>query len=94
MPWRSNRPRLARSLSTERARPQLHHSDRHNHGVGRMGIVLPHCFIRCQYAGSHPSALIDPDAQVDPSVEIGPYAVVEARAEIGPCSRIGSMLGI
>jgi UDP-3-O-[3-hydroxymyristoyl] glucosamine N-acyltransferase len=44
--------------------------------------------------GVHPSALIDPDAQVDASAEIGPYAVVEARAEIGPGCRIGSFVSI
>ena len=44
--------------------------------------------------GIHPSAVVDPDAQVDASAEIGPYAVVEARAEIGPGCRIGSFVSI
>jgi len=44
--------------------------------------------------GVHPSALVDPDAQVDVSAEIGPYTVVEARAEIGPGCRIGSFVSI
>ena len=44
--------------------------------------------------GIHPSALVDPDAQVDASAEIGPYAVVEARAEIGPGCRIGPFVSI
>ena len=44
--------------------------------------------------GIHPSAVVDPEAQVDASAEIGPYAVVEARAEIGPGCRIGSFVSI
>ena len=40
--------------------------------------------------GIHPSAVIDPAAQVDASAEIGPLAVIGARAEIGPGCRIGA----
>jgi UDP-N-acetylglucosamine acyltransferase len=32
----------------------------------------------------HPTAVIDPEAQVAPGVQIGPYAVIEGPVEIGP----------
>lgn len=40
--------------------------------------------------GIHPSAVIDPAAQVDATAEIGPLAVIEAGAEIGPGCRIAA----
>lgn len=43
---------------------------------------------------THPTAFVDPEAQVDVSAEIGPYAVIESRAEIGPGCRIGSFVSI
>ena len=39
--------------------------------------------------GIHPTAAIDPTAQVARSAEIGPYAVIEAGAEVGERCRIG-----
>ena len=39
--------------------------------------------------GTHPSAVLAPDAAVDASAEVGPLAVIGARAEIGPRCRIG-----
>jgi UDP-3-O-[3-hydroxymyristoyl] glucosamine N-acyltransferase len=44
--------------------------------------------------GIHPSAVIDPDAQVHASAEIGPYAVIESRAEVGAGCRIGPFVSI
>ena len=38
----------------------------------------------------HPTAIVHADAQVHPGVEIGPYSIVEARAEIGEGSILGS----
>jgi UDP-N-acetylglucosamine acyltransferase len=37
----------------------------------------------------HPTAVVDPRAQIDPGVEIGPYAVVGPEVSIGSGSRIG-----
>lgn len=37
----------------------------------------------------HPTALVDPKAELDCSVQIGPYTVVEAGVQIGGRSRIG-----
>jgi UDP-N-acetylglucosamine acyltransferase len=37
----------------------------------------------------HPTAIIDPKAQLDPRVEIGPYAVIDAHVSVGPNCRIG-----
>lgn len=37
----------------------------------------------------HPTAVIDPKAELDPSVEVGPYSVIEAGVQIGPGTRIG-----
>jgi UDP-N-acetylglucosamine acyltransferase len=37
----------------------------------------------------HPTAVIDPKAQLDPSVEIGPYAVIDAHVSLGPNCRVG-----
>lgn len=37
----------------------------------------------------HPTAIIDPKAEIDPSVEIGPYSIIEADVRIGPGNRIG-----
>ncbi|MBK5968703.1 MULTISPECIES: acyl-ACP--UDP-N-acetylglucosamine O-acyltransferase [Thiorhodovibrio] len=38
----------------------------------------------------HPSAVIDPDADLHPEVEVGPFAVIGAEVSIGPGCRIGS----
>lgn len=40
--------------------------------------------------GVHPSAVVEPGAQVDPSAEIGPFAVIGTGAEIGPRCRVGA----
>ncbi|MFM2158851.1 MAG: acyl-ACP--UDP-N-acetylglucosamine O-acyltransferase [Cyanobacteriota bacterium] len=37
----------------------------------------------------HPTAVVDPRAQIDPGVEIGPYAVIGPEVRIGAGSRIG-----
>jgi UDP-N-acetylglucosamine acyltransferase len=37
----------------------------------------------------HPTAVIDPKAQIDSSVEIGPYAIIEAGVRIDAGNRIG-----
>jgi UDP-N-acetylglucosamine acyltransferase len=37
----------------------------------------------------HPTAIIDPRAQLDPSVEVGPFAVIDGDVSIGPDCRIG-----
>jgi len=37
----------------------------------------------------HPTAVVDPKAQIDQGVEIGPYAVIGAEVSIGAGSRIG-----
>jgi len=37
----------------------------------------------------HPTAIIDPKAQLDPSVEVGPYAVIDANVSLGPGCRVG-----
>lgn len=44
--------------------------------------------------GIHPTAVVDPSAQISPEAEIGPYCVIEARAEIGPGCRIGPLVSI
>ena len=36
----------------------------------------------------HPTAIVDPKAEIDPSVEIGPYAVIEGSVRIGAGTRI------
>ncbi|MEO8021460.1 UDP-3-O-(3-hydroxymyristoyl)glucosamine N-acyltransferase [Polaromonas sp.] len=41
-------------------------------------------------AGAHPSALIDPLAQLAPDVTIGAFACVGARAVLGPGVRVGA----
>ncbi len=38
----------------------------------------------------HPTAIIDPQAQLDPSVEIGPYAMVGPEVELGPGCIVGA----
>jgi UDP-N-acetylglucosamine acyltransferase len=40
-------------------------------------------------ASIHPTALIDPLAELDSSVEVGPYAVIGAQVSIGAGTRIG-----
>ena len=37
----------------------------------------------------HPTAVVDPRAQLEPGVEIGPYAVIGPEVSIGAGSRIG-----
>ena len=44
--------------------------------------------------GIHPSAVIDPSAQIAADVEIGPLSVVGAGAEIGARCRIGPLVSI
>lgn len=44
---------------------------------------------RAPVAGVHPSAVVDPGANIDPTATIGPLAVVEAGATIGPRAVIG-----
>ena len=36
----------------------------------------------------HPSAIVDPRAEVDPSAEIGPYVVIDGPVRIGPRTRV------
>src|SRR4029079_2309738 len=36
----------------------------------------------------HPSAIVDPRADIDPTAEIGPQAVIEGPVRIGPRTRI------
>ncbi|WP_462321175.1 UDP-3-O-(3-hydroxymyristoyl)glucosamine N-acyltransferase [Halochromatium sp.] len=45
---------------------------------------------RCSPAGIHPSAVVDPSAQIGKAVSIGPNAVVGAGVRIGPRSVIGA----
>ena len=45
---------------------------------------------RPRVCGIHPSAVVDPSAQVDPSAFVGPLCVVEAGASIGPGSVLAS----
>jgi UDP-N-acetylglucosamine acyltransferase len=42
----------------------------------------------------HPTAVIDPQSQLDPSVEIGPYAVVEGPVRIGAGCRLAAHVHI
>lgn len=44
--------------------------------------------------GIHPSAVVDPSAQVSPEAEIGPFCHVGPRAEIGAGCRIGPFVSI
>ncbi|MCP5516741.1 MAG: acyl-ACP--UDP-N-acetylglucosamine O-acyltransferase [Verrucomicrobiales bacterium] len=37
----------------------------------------------------HPSAIIDPEAELDPSVEVGPFAVIEAGVRLGAGCAVG-----
>jgi UDP-N-acetylglucosamine acyltransferase len=37
----------------------------------------------------HPTAVINPKAQLAPDVEIGPYAVIDAHVSLGPGCRVG-----
>ena len=37
----------------------------------------------------HPTAIIDPSAEIDANVEIGPYAIVKSDVQIGSGTRIG-----
>lgn len=38
----------------------------------------------------HPTALVDPGAQLDSTVEVGPYAIIGAETRIGARTRIGA----
>jgi UDP-N-acetylglucosamine acyltransferase len=38
----------------------------------------------------HPTAVIEPGAQIDPSCEIGPYAVIGGQVRLGPGNTVGS----
>ncbi|HEV2488582.1 MAG TPA: UDP-3-O-(3-hydroxymyristoyl)glucosamine N-acyltransferase [Candidatus Acidoferrales bacterium] len=40
--------------------------------------------------GIHPTAIVDPAAELSAAVSVGPYAVIEARARIGANSEIGA----
>ena len=37
----------------------------------------------------HPTAVVEPGAEIDPSCEIGPYAVIGARVRMGPGNAVG-----
>lgn len=37
----------------------------------------------------HPTAIIDPQAQLDPTVEVGPYAVIDGHVSLGAGCRVG-----
>jgi UDP-N-acetylglucosamine acyltransferase len=39
--------------------------------------------------GIHPTALVDPAAELDSSVEVGPYTVIGPHVRVGPRTRIG-----
>lgn len=39
-------------------------------------------------SGVHPTAVVDPSADIDPTAQVGPYAIVEAGASVGPRCRI------
>lgn len=43
-----------------------------------------------QTAAIHPTALIDPDAELDASVQVGPYAVIGPHVRIGPGTQVGA----
>jgi UDP-3-O-[3-hydroxymyristoyl] glucosamine N-acyltransferase len=45
---------------------------------------------REQPTGIHPTALIDPTAELGAGTAVGPYAVIEAEVKIGPNSAIGA----
>ena len=36
----------------------------------------------------HPTAIVDPAAQIDPEADIGPYVVIEGAVRIGPGTRV------
>ena len=36
----------------------------------------------------HPTAIVDPRAEIDPSAEIGPYAVIDGPVHVGPRTRL------
>ena len=38
----------------------------------------------------HPTAIVDPAAQLSPGVTVGPYSIIEGQVAIGPESKIGS----
>jgi UDP-N-acetylglucosamine acyltransferase len=42
----------------------------------------------------HPTAVIDPRAELASDVEVGPYCLIEGRVEIGPGTRVGSQVRI
>ena len=38
----------------------------------------------------HPTAVVEPGAEIDPSCEIGPYAVIGAHVRLGPSTEVGA----
>lgn len=38
----------------------------------------------------HPTALVDPKAEIDPSCDVGPYAVIGAMVKMGPGNSVGA----
>lgn len=42
----------------------------------------------------HPTAIIDPAAELDSSVEVGPYSVIGAHVKIGPGTRVAGHVNI
>jgi UDP-N-acetylglucosamine acyltransferase len=42
----------------------------------------------------HPTAVIDPEAEIAPDVQIGPYAIIEGRVRIGPGCVIDGHAGL
>ncbi len=38
---------------------------------------------------AHPTAIVDPAAQLDPTVEVGPYSIIHRDVTVGPDTRIG-----
>lgn len=37
----------------------------------------------------HPTAIVDPEAELDSTVEVGPYAFIQGRVRLGPNCRVG-----
>lgn len=42
----------------------------------------------------HPTAIVDPKAELGEGVDVGPYAIIEARVQIGDRTKIGPMVHI
>lgn len=45
-------------------------------------------------AGVHPTAVVEPGAEVDPTAEVGPYAVIEAGSRVGGGAIVGSHVAV